>query len=226
LVDELSMSDSWPSLRLLVWMSEEKEKRAEGRLGPRFERALSVAFELHAGQTRKGTDTPYLGHLLGVSSIVIDDGGPEDEAIAALLHDVVEDSEDGAAVLERIREDFGDRVAAIVMALSDAVGTGREKEAWEARKAAYLEKLRLERDPAVLRVSVADKLHNAQSILLDLRRAEDPAEVWGRFNAEKDKQLWLYLELAAIYLEYLPGALADEYAAVVASLQAERNLEE
>ena len=191
-------------------------------LGPRFEGALDMAFELHRDQIRKGTGNPYMGHLLGVASIVIDDGGSEDEAIAALLHDGVEDADDGAAVLDRIKDRFGDRVAEMVLALSDAVGTGGEKGEWRPRKQAYLEELRQQTDPAVLRISLADKLHNANSILLDLERVEDPAEVWGRFNRGEEDQLWLYRKLADIYLVSLPGPLADELDRIVRALEDRR----
>ena len=188
-------------------------------LGPRFEAALDMAFELHRDQIRKGTGNPYMGHLLGVASIVIDDGGSEDEILAALLHDGVEDADDGAAVQDRIREQFGDRVAEMVMALSDAVGKGGEKGEWRPRKQSYLEELRQQTDPAVLRISLADKLHNANSILLDLERLEDPGEVWGRFRRGEEDQLWLYRQLADIYLESFPGPLADELDRIVRALE-------
>lgn len=195
----------------------------EPRLGNRFEIALDMAVELHGSQTRKETDIPYLGHLLGVASIVVDDGGSEDEVVAALLHDSVEDSDNGEAVLARIRDVFGDRVSSMVEALSDAVGTTGEKAPWRPRKEAYLAELGEQDDQAVLRISIADKLHNARSIRLDLDQVDDPSEVWGRFKVGEDEQLWLYRELANIYLDSFPGALAIELDRVVADLEARRS---
>jgi len=192
----------------------------ETRLGKRFEIALDMAIEIHGSQARKGTDIPYLGHLLGVASIVVDDGGSEDEVVAALLHDSVEDSDDGEAVLARIRDTFGDRVSGMVEALSDAVGATGEKAPWRPRKEAYLAELREQNDEAVLRISIADKLHNARSIRLDLDRVDDPNEVWGRFKVGEEDQLWLYRELADVYLDSFPGPLAIELDRVVAGLEA------
>ena len=124
-----------------------------------FQNAFALACELHGTQTRKGTEIPYLSHLLAVTSIVLEDGGNEEEAIAALLHDAVED-QGGRTTLARIRSDFGDEVAAIVDACSDA--DTQPKPPWRERKEAYLLHLSHEVRPGVLRVSAADKLHNAR----------------------------------------------------------------
>ena len=154
-------------------------------IGPRLDDAFVLARELHAGQRRKGTDIPYLGHLMAVAALVIEDGGDEDEAIAALLHDAVED-QGGPPTLVLIRGRFGTRVAAIVAACSDTDET--PKPPWRARKEAYLAHLR---DPdlpeGTLRVSLADKLHNARAILADLRAGHD---VFARFNAPRQDQAW------------------------------------
>ena len=137
------------------------------RSGQRFIAAVEEASRYHAGQLRKGTEVPYLAHLLSVAALVLEDGGSEDEAIAALLHDAVEDA-GGRRTLEAIRERFGDEVAMIVMACSDTDAT--PKPPWRARKESYLAHLADETTPAsVLRVSLADKLHNARAILSDYR---------------------------------------------------------
>ncbi len=149
---------------------------ADPVLGERFEQALQFAATTHRTQLRKGSNVPYVGHLLGVCSLVIEDGGSEDEAIAALLHDAVED-QGGGRMLEDIRVRFGDHVAAIVDACSDRVES--PKPPWKERKAAYLE--HLEHQPrAVLRVSLADKLFNARAILRDHLVVGE--ELWSRFQ--------------------------------------------
>jgi (p)ppGpp synthase/HD superfamily hydrolase len=178
--------------------------------GIRLDEAFALAHRLHAGQRRKGTDIPYLGHLMGVAALVIDDGGDEDEAIAALLHDAVED-QGGAPTLALIGERFGPRVAAIVAACSDTDET--PKPPWRARKAASLAHLREPDLPdGALRVSLADKLHNARAILSDLRAGHD---VFARFNAPREEQAWYYDALAATFAELAPGPMADELRRVV-----------
>ena len=134
----------------------------EEALGPRSAEALVYAARLHAGQTRKASGTPYVAHLLGVASLVLEAGGDEEEAIAALLHDAVED-QGGAAVRQEIRQRFGDRVAAIVDGCSDAETV--PKPPWRQRKERFLASLH-EADAAVLRVAAADKLmpHRRQRI--------------------------------------------------------------
>jgi (p)ppGpp synthase/HD superfamily hydrolase len=182
------------------------------RLGPRFTRALELAYELHAGQTRKGSGVPYYGHLLGVTSIVIETGSSEDEAIAALLHDAAED-QGGRETLARIRSEFGDDVADIVESCSDSFGD--PKPPWRERKRAYLEHLEEASDSA-LRVSLADKLHNARTIVVDYRDLGEA--LWERFNADRDQVLAYYRALAAIFSRRTPGALATELAVTVGEL--------
>ena len=178
----------------------------------RFEAALTYATHLHRDQTRKGTDIPYVGHLLGVASLVIEDGGSEDEAIAGLLHDAVED-QGGAPRLEDIRTRFGEGVAAIVAGCTDADTT--PKPPWRQRKEAYLAHLR-EATADVLRVSAADKLYNARAILADYRALGEA--LWPRFSEERDEILWYYRSLVAIFLERGPARLAGELARAVAEL--------
>lgn len=165
-------------------------------LTPRFDQALLYAVELHRAQLRKATSIPYLTHLFAVCSLALEDDATEDEAIAALLHDGPED-QGGEPVLRAIRARFGDEVASTVEALSDAMpAEGETKAPWRQRKEAYLHHL-AEATPSVLKVSLADKLHNARSILLDLRA--DGESVWDRFNAGRSEQAWYYAELSAIF---------------------------
>ncbi|MDP9468287.1 MAG: HD domain-containing protein [Chloroflexota bacterium] len=165
-------------------------------LTDRFARAAAYAIELHRGQMRKASSIPYVTHLFAVCSLVLEDGGSEDEALAALLHDGPEDR-GGTAVLDEIRARFGDAVAAMVAGLSDAMpAAGEEKPPWRERKEAYLR--HLESAPtSVLRVSLADKLHNARSILVDL--GLDGEDVWRRFNADRAAQAWYYRALLDVF---------------------------
>jgi (p)ppGpp synthase/HD superfamily hydrolase len=159
----------------------------------RFDQALVYAHQLHARQTRKGTTIPYVGHLLAVTSIVIENSGTEDEAIAALLHDAVED-QGGAKTREEIRQRFGENVVAIVDGLTDTDQT--PKPPWRRRKEDYIAHLS-EASPSVLLVSLADKIHNAGSILRDLRNEGD--SVWSRFTGGKDGSLWYYRSLVEAF---------------------------
>jgi (p)ppGpp synthase/HD superfamily hydrolase len=170
-------------------------------LTDRFGQALLYAFQLHNGQERKGSQTPYIAHLLGVASLVLEDGGDEDEAIAALLHDAAED-QGGLETLEQIRIPFGERVTSIVDGCTDTYQMS--KPPWRQRKEGYLEHLR-SASPSVWRVSLADKLHNARTILVDLRLLGEP--VWQRFNGGKSGSLWYYRSLVQIYQELADSGL-------------------
>ena len=160
---------------------------------PRFDQALVYAHQLHARQTRKGTAIPYIGHLLGVASIVIENGGTEDEVIAALLHDAVED-QGGAKTHEKIQQRFGENVASIVDGLTDT--DQMPKPPWRPRKEAYIAHL-AEASSSVLLVSLADKIHNAGSILRDVRNEGE--SVWSRFTGGKDGSLWYYRALVEVF---------------------------
>lgn len=153
-------------------------------LSDRFERAFVLASTLHRDQRRKGTEIPYLSHLMAVSALVLEHGGGEDDAIAALLHDAAED-QGGLATLERIRSAFGGRVADLVAAVSDTFAT--EKPPWRERKLAYLAHLATA-DEAAIRLSLADKLHNATCTLADVHRLG--ATAWERFKGGRDGTLW------------------------------------
>ena len=157
--------------------------------GSRLIDALGVAARLHADQRRKGTDIPYLSHLLGTCSIALDYGATEDEAIAALLHDAIEDVEPTEVARQAVSA-FGDEVLRIVEACSDT--DEHPKPPWQARKEAYVAHV-ADADASVLLVSAADKLHNARSIVADLRE-QGPA-VWDRFTAGREGSLWYYRAL-------------------------------
>lgn len=179
----------------------------------RFREALAYAAELHARQTRKGTDTPYVAHLLGVCALVIEHGGGEDEAIAALLHDAPED-QGGRATLETIRARFGARVAGLVEACSDTLET--PKPPWRARKERYLAHLEHAGDAARL-VSAADKLYNARTVVDDLKSIG--ASVFERFTGKKDGTLWYYRALSERFTRLGPCALAAELERVVSEME-------
>jgi (p)ppGpp synthase/HD superfamily hydrolase len=185
-------------------------------LTPRFVEALAYATEVHEGQSRKGTSVPYVSHVLAVCSLVLEDGGGEDEAIGALLHDAVEDG-GGQPRLEDIRRRFGDRVAEIVWACSDTDET--PKPPWKERKTRYVAHLR-EASPAARRVSCADKLHNARSILRDYRALGE--RLWERFSASADENLWYYRELVEAFRQPDRSPLVAELERVVSELEAER----
>ncbi|MBS0206101.1 MAG: HD domain-containing protein [Planctomycetes bacterium] len=162
-------------------------------LSPRFEQAFVYASIVHSGQVRKGTDIPYLSHLLAVAGLVLEHGGDEDEAIAALLHDAVEDA-GGKPRLTDIQQRFGDRVADIVLGCTDADTT--PKPPWQARKEAYIAHLANASASAQL-VSCCDKLHNCRTIVADLRNQGN--DVWQKFAGKRDGSLWYYQSLLAEY---------------------------
>lgn len=164
-------------------------------LTSRYHRAIVHAADLHRDQRRKGSNAPYLSHLLAVSGLVMEFGGTEDEAIAALLHDALEDQPERTSY-QRIEADFGPEVARIVLECSEVGEIGASL--WRQRKAGYLAHLR-EADRSVLRVGLADKLHNARSMVTDLR--VHGTEVWDRFNADRADLLWFFGELAAVFRE-------------------------
>jgi len=182
-------------------------------LGTRFDRALDLAVELHRRQARKGPDRiPYVAHLLGVSSLVLEDGGDEDEAIGALLHDVIEDH--GKRItLADLEAEFGPRVARIVDGCTDA----REypKPPWRARKEAYIARLESE-DESVQRVALADKLYNVRETLLDYR--EHGQEVFERFDPEADT-VWYYRALFDVFRKTTASPLVAEFGRAVDELE-------
>lgn len=164
-------------------------------LTTRLAQALALAIEAHTGQKRKGTQTPYIAHPMAVATIALKHGADEDQAMAALLHDAVEDG--GADYAKRIREQFGDRVADIVAGCTDGVPDAMEQKGdWETRKVSYLAHLKEAHDDVLL-VSGSDKLHNALAIVQDLTRVGP--KVFERFTASQEKTLWYYESLADIF---------------------------
>ncbi len=185
----------------------------DNRFVARLVDAVEYALSAHRGQLRKGTSIPYVSHLLAVCALVLEAGGGEDEAIAALLHDAVEDA-GGQERLDDIRERFGERVARIVAECTDSYET--PKRPWKERKTEYLAHLE-HASPEGLRVSLADKLHNARAILQD--HAEVGDELWARFAGQRDGTLWYYRSLADAYVRLQPGPSARELERVVAALE-------
>ena len=183
------------------------------KLGKRFEDAVLYAVRLHADQERKGSGVPYISHLLGTASIALEYGADEDQAIAALLHDAVED-QGGLEQLEKIRNKFGDRTAGIVKGCTDS--WQEPKPAWRPRKEAYLKDL-AHKETDTLLVSCADKIYNARAILKDYRQVGE--NLWERFSAGKEDVLWYYRSLAKVYLKYYPGPLAEELQNTVRMLE-------
>jgi GTP pyrophosphokinase len=170
----------------------------------RLSDAFAYAAELHRSQYRKGGKVPYLAHLMGVTSIVMEQGGREHEVIAALLHDSVED-QGGLPILEEIRSRYGSEVAQIVETCSDS--TSADKAPWKSRKMAYIERLS-SASPSALLVSAADKLQNLRAILFDYRIHGE--SVWDRFSGGRTGTLWYYQTLSDLYMESGPPELAGE----------------
>jgi (p)ppGpp synthase/HD superfamily hydrolase len=183
-------------------------------LTSRFVEAVAYAHKKHRDQLRKGTDIPYLGHLLSVAGFVIDADGTETQAIAALLHDAAED-QGGKATLDEIRDKFGDEVAGIVEECSDTFVT--PKPPWRERKEKYIDHLSEASDSALL-VSLADKLHNARAILRDFRALGD--ELWQRFSVKDPRQhLWYYRSLLDVYAQRVDNWMVDELRDVIDALE-------
>jgi (p)ppGpp synthase/HD superfamily hydrolase len=182
--------------------------------GEKFEEALLYAARLHRDQTRKGTDTPYVTHLLAVASIIGESGGTENEVVAALLHDAPEDR-GGKERLQDIRKRFGDEVAEIVAGCTDTYED--PKPEWRPRKEAYV--AHVATAPASVQlVSAADKLHNARSILADLRSRGD--ELWDRFIGDKEGTLWYYRALVEAYAGAGANPIVEELDRVVREIEA------
>ncbi len=182
-------------------------------LGARLQRAFRYAAEKHEGQTRKQSAVPYLSHLMAVASLVLEAGGDEDMAIAALLHDVVEDC-GGMPRLREIRKQFGPRVAKIVEGCTDSFG--EPKPEWVERKKDYLREVK-HADAETRLVSASDKLHNVRTILADYRlHGED---IWKRFSGRKEGTLWYYRALSDEYQRRNPNRITRELEIAVAQLE-------
>lgn len=188
----------------------------EPRLTEEFAEALTYAAELHRTQTRKGGNIPYVGHLLSVASLVIEAGGSQTQAIAALLHDAAED-QGGQETLNEIGRKFGPEVADIVAQCSDTFD--EPKPPWQERKQRYVDHLGEASEDTIL-VSLADKLDNARAILRDYRDHGD--ELWQRFSVhDPDKHLWYYRSLLAVYKQRNSTWLVAELGRVLDELEAQ-----
>jgi (p)ppGpp synthase/HD superfamily hydrolase len=184
-------------------------------LSPRFEQALVYAVAIHAGQTRKASEVPFISHLLGVTSLALEYGANEDEAIAALLHDAAEDA-GGEGRLADIRMRFGDAVASMVSDCTDTCES--PKPSWQARKEAYIAHLPHSSRGALL-VSCCDKLYNTRTIVADLR--ERGAVTWAKFRGGRDGSLWYYRTLLKFFMMTdLPRGLVDELWRTVETMEA------
>jgi (p)ppGpp synthase/HD superfamily hydrolase len=190
-----------------------KTKMKAVKLGPRFLRAFEFAAEKHAGQTRKASTIPYIAHLMGVASLALEFGGDEDLAIAALLHDVVEDC-GGAPMLKEVRRRFGKRVAKVVDGCTDA--DTLPKPPWQERKERYIRHLK-DADAETRLVSAADKLNNVRSILADYREVGEA--IWERFNGGRAGTLWYYRALLDEFRRKKPNRLIREFDLAVKELE-------
>ncbi len=190
-------------------------------MGHNFERyseTVAYAARIHATQPRKGTDTPYLSHLLSVSALVMEYGGDDDQTIAGLLHDAIEDC--GQDKEAEIRMLFGDHVASIVRGCTDGVpGEARNQSTWRSRKEYYLEQLRSASGDVQL-VSACDKLHNARSIAADVAAGHN---VFARFNQNRDQTFWYYDSLRAVFAGRLgeSSGIVRELSSAVERMKAE-----
>jgi len=185
----------------------------QATLSARFDKALAFTSRLHSRQVRKTSDVPYIAHLLAVTALVIEDGGDEDEAIAALLHDAIED-QGGVATREEIRQRFGDRVVAIVDGCSDA--ETMPKPPWRERKERFIESLQ-DASTEVIRVTAADKLHNARALCMEYDNNGEA--IWDRFKGGKDGTLWYYAESTRVLAGRCESQLVRELVRVVGVLQ-------
>ncbi len=183
------------------------------KLGPRFLRAFEFAAEKHKNQTRKASTIPYITHLMGVASLVLEAGGDEELAIAALLHDVVEDC-GGAPMLKEVRRRFGQRVAKVVEGCTDA--DTYPKPPWRERKEEYIRHLKAA-DADTQLVSAADKLNNVRSIVSDYRAIGE--SVWSRFNGGREGTLWYYRTLRDVFLRRKRNRITRELELAVSELE-------
>jgi len=185
---------------------------------PRFQDAFQLMMEIHGKDGRKGTPIPFVAHLLGVCSLVLVDAGDEDEAIAALLHDALEDHPEKLSRSD-IEARFGRRVREIVELCTDTSReyAGGPKEPWRQRKLAYIDHV-AHAGPSGLRVPLADKVDNLRAILRDYRQLGD--RLWSRFNAGKTEQLWYYRSLATAFRQAgVTGPMFDEFERLVGEFE-------
>jgi (p)ppGpp synthase/HD superfamily hydrolase len=189
-----------------------RKSQKAAMLGPRFLRAFLFAAEKHKAQTRKASTIPYIAHLMGVASLVLEADGDEGLAIAALLHDVVEDC-GGSPMLKEVRRRFGKRVAHVVDGCTDAYSD--PKPPWRERKEAYIRHLKTA-DADTRLVSAADKLNNVRSILSDYRAIGE--SVWSRFSGGREGTLWYYRTLRDVLLEHPRNRITRDFELAVSEL--------
>ncbi|HKJ26779.1 MAG TPA: HD domain-containing protein [Anaerolineales bacterium] len=179
----------------------------------RFEQALVFANRVHAGQKRKYSGAPYIAHLLGVTALVLEDGGSEDEAIAAVLHDTAED-QGGEETIAQIQQKFGEKVAAIVRECSDTLEN--PKPPWKGRKLRHLEILQTAM-PETIRVMLADKVYNARNLLHGLQDSGD--DLWSSFKGGREGTLWYFHEMLTVFQKRHSGYLVHELERLVEAIE-------
>jgi (p)ppGpp synthase/HD superfamily hydrolase len=182
-------------------------------LTPRFETALAFAARLHVHQRRKLTHTPYIAHLLSVAALVLEDGGDEQEAIAALLHDAIED-QGGVATRDLIRQQFGEQVTQIVEGCTEP--QREPQQTWRDHKLAYLHQIR-SASAAVHRVVLADKLHNGRSLLLNLHLYG--TVTWDYFKGGQANVLWLHHQQLQLFRQLSTSWMVNELAWVAQEVE-------
>ncbi|MFP4500879.1 MAG: HD domain-containing protein [Candidatus Hydrogenedentota bacterium] len=187
----------------------------------RVQEAFDYAFDLHRNQERKGNGVPYITHLMAVAAMVGEYGGDDNQVMGALLHDAAED-QGGQAVLDAVRERFGDTVAQYVADMSDSLADTRteQKAAWHTRKQQYVAKLS-QKPPALRLIAAADKLHNARCTARDLR--QHGKQVWERFNAGPKDTLWYYHALYDGLAQGWDHPILDEFARAIDELEEANN---
>jgi (p)ppGpp synthase/HD superfamily hydrolase len=194
------------------------DERLEHPLTDKFTEALTFACDLHRTQARKGTQIPYVAHLLAVAGLALEHGATENQAIAAILHDAIEDHPRGGTTSAAIRDRFGGDVLAIVEGCSDGPGNAdRSAATWRPRKEAYVAHLGGAPE-AVRLVSACDKLHNARALLRDYRVIGK--DLWKRFHAGRDDMLWYYRALVKAFAAHGRSPVVDELERVVTELDA------
>ncbi len=192
-------------------MNQPKQSRTA--FSPKFEQALVFSNQVHAEQKRKGSGAPYFAHIMGVTALVLEDGGTEEEAIAALLHDSAED-QGGQAMLDTIREKFGAKVAQIVEECSDTLET--PKPSWKRRKENHLQVLESAAQETI-RIMLADKIYNARNLLRGLTEHGD--QVWESFKGGREGTLWYFHQMHALFHRRRTGYMLDEFTRLIHAIE-------
>jgi (p)ppGpp synthase/HD superfamily hydrolase len=191
-----------------------EHKQPPSTLSQKFEHALAFANQVHAHQKRKDSGAPYFAHVIGVAALVLEDGGSEEEAIAALLHDTAED-QGGQAMLDEITSRFGETIAQIVAECSDTLLN--PKPPWQARKAGHINTLRTAR-PETIRIMLADKVYNSRNLLRSLQ--ERGEVVWENFKGGRDGTIWYFQQMYAVFSRTQSGYMLDEFGRNIKRIEA------